>query len=223
MVTVFRGKGPTMTNSTITAASSRDARRARNRRLKAILAGGLVLGVGAAVTLAAWNDSEFATGSFTAGSFDMVGSTDGTTFANHTSAPGATLPFSLNYNNLSPNTTVAAPFVLHLTPGTTTSATVAVATAAGSGAAAANLTYGIQAVASVAACTPTATGTTIVPAGTAMSAVTGAATFQLAKSVDGSAVGANEFLCIQVTAGTGLAQGSTATGTWEFLATSNAS
>lgn len=195
----------------------------RSRKIRAILAGGLVVGIGAAVTLAAWNDSEFATGTFTAGSFDMVGSTDGTTFSNHTSAPGATLPFSTNFNNLSPSTTVAAPFVLHLTPGTTTSATVAVASAAGSGGAAVNLTYGIQAVASVAACTPTAVGTTIVPANTAMSATTSAVTFQLAKSTDGVAVGANEYLCIQVTAGSGLGQGTTATGTWEFRATSNAS
>jgi len=195
----------------------------RSRKIRAILAGGMVVGVGAAVTLAAWNDSEFATGTFTAGSFDMVGSIDGTNFASHTSAPGATLGFSTNFNNLSPNTTVAAPFVLHLTPTTTTSATVAVATAAGSGAAATNLTYGIVAVANFAACVPGATGTTIVPAGTGMSAVTSAVTFQLAKSVDGTAVGANEYLCIQVTAGSGLVQGSGATGTWEFRATSNVS
>ena len=203
--------------------SSAPGRVLRSRRIRAVLAGGMVVGIGAAVTLAAWNDSEFATGSFTAGSFDMVGSTDGTTFANHTSAPGATLPFSTNFNNLSPNTTVAAPFVLHLTPGTTTSATVSVATAAGSGAAAANLTYGIVAVANVGACVPGATGTLVVPAGTAMSAVTGAQTFQLAKSTDAVAAGANQYLCIQVTAGSGLVQATAATGTWEFRATSNVS
>lgn len=60
----------------------------RNRRkVLAVLAGGLVLGVGAAITLAAWNDSEFATGTFTAGSFNLQGSTDGTTYAEHTAAP----------------------------------------------------------------------------------------------------------------------------------------
>ena len=182
-----------------------------------------MVGVGAAVTLAAWNDSEFASGTFTAGSFDMVGSTDGTTFSNHTAAPGATLPFSTNFNNLSPNTTVAAPFVLHLTPATTTSATVTVATASGSGAAATNLTYGIVSVASVAACIPGATGGVVVPAGTAMSSTTGVQTFQLAKSTDAVAAGANQYLCIQVTAGSGLAQGTAATGTWEFRATSNVS
>ena len=191
-----------------------------NKRVKAILAGGLVLGIGAAVTLAAWNDSEFASGNFAAGTFDMVGSTDGTTFANHTSAPGAPLAFSANFGNLSPNTTVAAPFVVHLTPATTSDATVSAFSAAGSGTAAANLTYGVVRVASVAACTPGATGTTVVPAGTAMSSVTGASTFPLVKSVDHVVAGANVFLCIQVTAGGSLAQGTSATGTWQFQAVS---
>lgn len=36
------------------------AEKATGRKVRAILAGGLVLGVGAAVVLAAWNDSEFA-------------------------------------------------------------------------------------------------------------------------------------------------------------------
>ena len=42
----------------------------RARIWRALLAGGLVLGVGATATLAAWNDSEVATGSFAASVFD---------------------------------------------------------------------------------------------------------------------------------------------------------
>jgi len=60
------------------------------RKVRAVLAGGLVLGVGAAVTLAAWNDSEFATGTFTAGTFNLEGSTDGTTFTDHNVDDGDT-------------------------------------------------------------------------------------------------------------------------------------
>ena len=180
-----------------------------------------MLGIGAAVTLAAWNDSEFASGSFAAGTFDMVGSTDGTAFASHTTAPGAPLGFSTGFNNLSPSTTVAAPFVVHLTPATTSNATVSAFSAAGSGTAVAQLTYGIIRVASVAACTPAATGTTVVPAGTTMSSVTGASTFPLVKSVDNIVAGADVFLCVQVTAGAGLTQGTSATGTWQFQAVSN--
>ena len=58
---------------------------ADRRKVLAVLAGGLVLGVGTAVTLAAWNDSEFATGDFAAGTFVFQGSTDNETFEDHTS------------------------------------------------------------------------------------------------------------------------------------------
>lgn len=49
----------------------------RNRRIKALLAGGLVFGVGATATVAAWTDSETADGSFNAGTFDIELSIDG--------------------------------------------------------------------------------------------------------------------------------------------------
>lgn len=48
-----------------------------SRRIRALLASGLVLGVGATVTLAAWNDSEYASGSVTAGYFRLEGSPTG--------------------------------------------------------------------------------------------------------------------------------------------------
>lgn len=43
----------------------------RGRRIKAVLAGGLVFGVGATATVAAWTDSEEASGSFEAGRFNI--------------------------------------------------------------------------------------------------------------------------------------------------------
>ena len=52
----------------------------RRRKISAILAAGMVLGVGTTATLAAWNDSEYAQGSFAAGTFNLEGSTDGTTY-----------------------------------------------------------------------------------------------------------------------------------------------
>ena len=82
----------------------REAKRLRLRRIRAILAGGLVLGVGAAATLAAWNDSEYGAATFTAGRFDIVGSTDGTTFASHaTSGAAATLSFVVAPSAMSPH------------------------------------------------------------------------------------------------------------------------
>lgn len=49
----------------------RQLRQMRGRRIKAILAGGLVFGVGATATVAAWTDSEEASGSFEAGRFNI--------------------------------------------------------------------------------------------------------------------------------------------------------
>lgn len=202
---------------------SHSARRSRTQRFKALLAGGLVLGLGAAITLAAWNDSEFATGTFTAGHFDIEGSVDGSTFADNTPVgSAAALVFSTGFDKLSASETVAAPFVVHLDKDTVYDASVAVASATGNGAAETHLTYEIVTVASVVGCTPSAAGTAeVVPAGTAMDSVTGASPFALTKSTNlGVDPGADVFLCIQVTADASLAQGSSATGTWEFVATS---
>ena len=191
----------------------------RGRKIRALLAGGLVLGVGAAVTLAAWTDQEWATGEFGAGSFNVQGSTDGTEFTDHTSADGAAdLAFELPAaENLSPGDTVAAPFMLRLDEATSYGATVELTDATGAGANAANLTYGIVSV--TGECTDTATGTEIVPAGTSLDEITGAVGFDLAAGA-GDAVGDEVTLCFQVTAGEGLEQGETGTATWGFTATS---
>lgn len=94
---------------------------------RAILAGGLVLGVGAVVTLAAWNDSEFATGEFGAGTFGIEGSTDGTAFAEHaTEDAAATLNFEVDANNLTPGDAVYENFSVQLIAGSTYAADVTV-------------------------------------------------------------------------------------------------
>ena len=194
--------------------------RLAGRKVKAVLAGGLVLGIGAAVVLAAWNDSEFGTALFTAGHFDLVGSVDGTTFTDHPAGAPAALTFSAPFDDLSPSDVVAAPFVLHLTAETTDDATLTVASAVGSGTAEAELSYGIIEVASVAACTPTATGTALVPAGTPLDSVGTPVSTALVQSVDGVAPGADVFTCVQVTASATLAQDTASVGTWEFAAVS---
>ena len=193
----------------------------RSRKFKAILAGGIVLGVGAAVTLAAWTDDEWAEGVFGAGSFNVQGSTDGTTFTDHESEGGAAaLTFDLNGgDNMSPGDTVAAPFVLRLDGPTTYDATVALTSAAGGGDNAAALTYEIVQVASAGECSATATGTSVVPAGTALDSTTGAADFDLSAGA-GTATGDPVSLCFKVTAGDSLEQGQNTTAQWQFTATS---
>lgn len=93
----------------------------RRGMIRAILAGGLVLGVGAAITLATWNDSEFATGNFASGSFNIQGATDdpesSPTWEDHaTSDAAATVSFTVDAANLSPGDTVYAPFSMRVDP-----------------------------------------------------------------------------------------------------------
>lgn len=194
----------------------------RARKIRALLAGGLVLGVGAAVTLAAWTDEEWAIGNFGAGNFNIQGSTTGeeADFTDHPSqGEAAELDFQIAGDNLSPTDTVAAPFVLRTDAATTYDATVELTSASGEGANAENLTYGITQVESAAECTEGATGTEIVPSGTALDSMDGATGFELIAGAD-DAAGAPVTLCFQVTAGDDLVQGESGTANWGLTATS---
>ncbi|WP_231445565.1 SipW-dependent-type signal peptide-containing protein [Brevibacterium zhoupengii] len=193
----------------------------RSRKFKAILAGGIVLGVGAAVTLAAWTDNEWAEGTFGAGSFNVQGSTDGSTFTDHESTDGAaSLSFDLaGGDNLTPGDTTAAPFVLRLDGETSYDASVVLENATGGGDNPAALTYEIVTVANAGACSADATGTSIVPAGTALGSTAGAQGFDLTAGADATE-GAPVTLCFKVTADDTLDQGQNTNAQWQFTATS---
>jgi predicted ribosomally synthesized peptide with SipW-like signal peptide len=197
-----------------------DARRQRSRRIRAIAAGGLVLAAGVtAYTLAAWNDSEFAQGTFTAGTFNMQGTTDNTTWADHaTQGTAASLSFTVNPSQLSPGDTVVAPFAVRLAAGTTNDAVVTITNAATTGSVA-NLTYTLVQPTAF-GCTAATTGTTLVPAATAVGTVPAATTFALTRNATPTAPGAQVNLCFKVTAGAGLVQGQTGTATWQLQAVS---
>ncbi len=198
------------------------------RKVLAILAGGLVLGIGTAVTLAAWNDSEFANGTFTAGSFNLEGSTTSATtgYAEHNVDDGdtaATLSFQLPAvaSSMAPGDVVYAPFWVRLDSTTTNDATLIPAgITAGTGGNEANLSYTVTAIAAGATCDAAATGT-VVGSGATLSALTGATSVALTKGTAGAA-GTAVQLCFAVTAGSGLTEGASATATWEFTATSTA-
>jgi predicted ribosomally synthesized peptide with SipW-like signal peptide len=185
----------------------------RRRKMMAIIAGGLVLGAGAAITLAAWNDSEFATGTFGSGSFDLEGSTDGTAFSSDSAAPGKTLTFELDADALSPGAVVAVPFAVQLAAGSSYEADVTIEAASGA-AIAADLTYDLVDTGTfVAGCDATTPGTTLVTdAATTASGPTPA--FAL------TAAAAPVNLCFVVTAGAGLDPNLTGSVTWEFVGTS---
>jgi predicted ribosomally synthesized peptide with SipW-like signal peptide len=187
-------------------------------KVRALLAGGLVLGVGAAVVLAAWNDSEFATGTFTAGTFSLQGSTDGTAYADHAASPGATLPFTLNPANLAPGDTVYAPFAVRLAANTSTGSTVTVNTATATGSVA-NLSYQLIEPTSF-GCSSGTTGTELVAAGTALDGALSGVTFTLDRGTPTSNPGGAVFLCFKVTAAAGLVQAQNGTATWQLAAAS---
>ncbi|MGE3194019.1 MAG: SipW-dependent-type signal peptide-containing protein, partial [Microbacteriaceae bacterium] len=50
-------------------------------RVRAALAGGLVLGVSAGLTVASWTDAEYTSSTFTASAFGMQSSVDGAAFS----------------------------------------------------------------------------------------------------------------------------------------------
>lgn len=209
-------EGKLTMSQTVEAASTP---RKRFTKVRAILAGGLVLGVGAAITLAAWNDSEFATGTFAAGTFNLEGSTDGASFTDHASAPGGPLDFAVNPSNLSPGDTVAAPFSVRLAAGTTNNADVQINVTTADDVS--GLEYKIISVADHAACTAEATGSDVVSNG-AVSAATNVGNFSLTKGTSAEAAGEATTLCVIVSA-PAVTQNQSGSVTFEFKASSTES
>ncbi|KJL48839.1 hypothetical protein RS84_00467 [Microbacterium hydrocarbonoxydans] len=201
----------------------RDARRLRSRRIRALLAGGLVLGVGAAATLAAWNDSEFGSGSFTAGTFNIVGATDGATFSQHPTSPGATLSFALptTAGAMTPGDKVYALFsVKTVTPSMAGTVQLKAASGNASGLGA-QLTYTVKTVSTTNGCTaanwasiPVTTG---LPSGAALTV--GATSTQVLNKDGGNQINYCFEFVMNVGAPTTV-QGTSQTATWELAATS---
>lgn len=205
--------------------------RTRSRKVRAILAGGLVLGVGAAVTLAAWTDDEFVQGIFTAGQFDLEGSTTGADddFASHPTAGAADqLEFTVDLaGDLAPGDVVYAPYFVRLAAGTTNDATLdlvaltstATTTPDNTGA----LSWEVVALGAGASCDAAGIdgGTSLGSAATLASnpAVAGGTT-PLVNGDPTSEAGATVPLCFEVTATDALAQQGSVTATWQLTATS---
>jgi predicted ribosomally synthesized peptide with SipW-like signal peptide len=201
--------------------------RGMSRKVRAILAGGLVLGIGAAVTLAAWNDSEFASGQFAAGTFNLQGSTtDATTgFLDHDTGGTAAVVFDLaSYGNVSPDQVLYKPFWVRLAANTTSGATLNLAgITAGAGTNNANFSYEIYRLATVSTVCDAAgaLGGTLIGSGADLSLFTAVAPSTLAIGAPTSNPGAALNLCFVVTAESTLVQGGGASTTWELEAVSN--
>ncbi|WP_105566222.1 SipW-dependent-type signal peptide-containing protein [Microbacterium halophytorum] len=201
---------------------ARRERRARPRgvvlrRVRAILAGGIVLGVGAASTLAAWTDQEHVTATIGAGTFGIVGSADGTSFTEHaSSSTAAALDFSVAASRLVPGQTVYAGFSVR-TLSTSVAGVAGLSADSGNGAGlGTHLRYGARTITgAVCNATTFAAGTEVVPTGSAMT-VSSTTSQQLAASA-GSTVRYCFAVTLPASAGNE-AQGLTSTPRWVVAA-----
>ncbi len=189
------------------------ADRARRRRTAlAIGAGGLVLGIGAAVTLAAWTSTHNSQADFEAGRFTIEGSADNILFTENPDTPGLEISFDAQHARLSPGTTTYAPYAVRLSADSDYAAAVTLTDSTGTGTAASSLTYTIVQTDTF-GCTADTTGTPLVSDQPATS-TPGAAMFDL------DAAGQTAFLCMQVTAGQDIPQASTGTIAWTLTGAS---
>ncbi|GGF49310.1 hypothetical protein GCM10010922_26540 [Microbacterium sorbitolivorans] len=136
--------------------------------MRALLAAGVVVGIGAASTLAAWTDNETATASLTAGTFGIVGSTDGATFTDHPAEGPAQLAFDAPAAGLIPETTVHASFSVRTTTGSAAGTASLAADAANGSALGAYLTYGVSSTAGACDAAAFDAGTVLVPRGSVL-------------------------------------------------------
>lgn len=198
----------------------------RSKKVRAILAGGVVLGIGAAVTLAAWNDSEFAEGIFTTGQFNLEGSTDGPggTFDDHNvDEDDAVAVLDFDAGNVVPGQTVYAPFDVRLDAETTVDGTIAAADGVTLTSSGGNVDFLGYSLHQTEDCTADGTSgsTPIAGAGTLSSgSVSLDETISLASNGAGTE-GDTVSFCFAVTADENdLVEGIDTTATWQFLAVS---
>ncbi|MEO8094388.1 MAG: SipW-dependent-type signal peptide-containing protein [Pseudolysinimonas sp.] len=195
-------------------------------RVRAVLAGALVLGVGTTMTLASWTDSEFGQGSFTTTKFDTQSSVDGgTNYADNTPS-AATLAF--DPSGMSPNTQRYALFLIRTKAGSVAgtlslgAATISPAGADDGTNLAAALRYRV--VSTTGTCNAAAfTGSPVWVLQTSSPLATaGASTVAVAAAT--ASPGAASGLCFEISLPAGAPntlQGKTGSATWQVTATSN--
>lgn len=193
----------------------------RRRKIQAILAGGTVLGIGAAVTLANWNDSVFAEGFFQSGAFNVEGSLDGDSYSEHDAAENAA-QLAFDAGALNPGGTVSAPLWIRADAATTVAGVIGSGgiTVDADGGNTEALSYSIYALDADATCsdspdgTPVATGSTLDSSPDLTSDLT-------LNTGSGEAAGTAVQLCFVVDAAEeGFAQATETSAVWTVTATS---
>ncbi len=196
-------------------------------RVRATLAGALVLGVGATMTLASWTDSEFGAGTFAATVFNTQSSVDaGTSYADNTPT-AATMSF--NSLGMSPSTQRYASLLVRTKPNSVAGtlslggATIAPAGTDETLILGAALRYRV--VNTTATCDATAfTGSPSWVIGPVVSVLTAGAAGTVAVAAATASAGAPTGLCFEVSLPAGAAntlQGKSTIDTWQVTATSS--
>lgn len=183
-----------------------------------------MLGVGAAVTLAAWNDTEHGSATFTAGTFGIEGAVNGTAFSEHpTQAATATMELTTTSGTqataLTPGASIYALFSVRTITGSVGGTAQLVASAQNGTGLGQYMTYGASAVPS-AKCDEASfrAGTPVLATGSALSA--GSTTSQALQANAGTPV----HYCFQFTlppSAPNAAQGTALTARWEVVGTSS--
>lgn len=230
-------------SSTPVGGEESEVRRVRSRRsrgrLRAVLAGAGVLGVGAAVTLAAWTDTEWIFGGTDTDApigtsrfeveqnvYDATGFTNRETFSSGGAA--GKLNFTVAAASLSPGATVYAPMQLRTTPGSGGGTVVLNGAQQGTGTSAALFTalqYQAKTGVAQSACNATgmAGGTVLTPASSPLS-TGGSASFAIGAAPDASTPGTPVDVCFAITMPAGATdqalQGLAVVPVWSFVSTS---
>jgi len=202
------------------------ASRPKLLKLRAVLAGGLVVGIGVTVTLASWVDREFGSASFTASTFDTESTSAATStgWASNASAPGAALTF--NATAMSPGTLQYATLNVRTTAGTSVPGTIVLTSATTTGTLPAVLEYRLVRTATTStACNAAAfTGSTYIAGAATPTYLAPTTVPGVAVSSTLAAAGGEIRYCFEVRMQTTAAtsyQGATGTITWQFAATSD--
>ncbi|MFC9350571.1 SipW-dependent-type signal peptide-containing protein [Arthrobacter sp. NPDC057013] len=206
---------------------SQAAARMRSRtftRVRAVLAGALVLGVGASVTLASWTDSEYAAGAFTASTFRLESSTQTTDWRDSTSAADASL--TVNATGLSPGASGYSWLNVRTTAASTVGGTVVLTSSTPVGDLSPQLEYRAVLTSAATTCDASAfSGTPLFIAGSASAYLPASAVGAPPVSSPITAAGNSPVrYCFDMRIKTGADnsfQGKSATVTWLFTGTSN--
>lgn len=223
-----------------TIASTRNRKRRTKGRWRAILAAVGVLGIGAAVTLAAWTDTEWIFGG--TNNDTPIGTSvfeveqnvfDGNSFQNRenwpTDATAGKLNFTVSAQSLTPGAIVYAPMQLRAAPGSIGGTAVLNGAVAGpntNAALMAALTYQVRSGVTQANCNAAGigAGTPIVAAGQPLTA-NGTASLTIGAAPNTTTGGTPVDICFQITmpasATSSTLQGQTVTPVWNFVATSS--